>query len=188
MSTLVAPSRGGRRGGCRPLSPVALKELKIEKEIEKRCEEHFKKYSKRLDEIERKLEDKVEFGDVVALINEKSEKDKEKIVEDQLKEKQIIDLVKQVQTKSVPDIVRKRLQESNISEQNVNKLVDHKIDEIDKHIDSIMPDLMRLLICFWSYIRKNVSLLTVMFAADLKLMICSWMILDGIIYSLIAWS
>ena len=41
---------------------------------------------------------------------------------------------------------------------------------------------------YWSYIRKNVSLLTVMFAADLKLMICSWMILDGIIYSLIAWS
>ena len=28
MSTLVAPSQGGRRGGCRSLSPVALKELK----------------------------------------------------------------------------------------------------------------------------------------------------------------
>ena len=41
---------------------------------------------------------------------------------------------------------------------------------------------------YWSYIRKYVSLLTVMFAADLKLMICSWMILDGVIYSLIAWS
>ena len=27
MSTLVAPSHGRRRGGCRPLSPVALKEL-----------------------------------------------------------------------------------------------------------------------------------------------------------------
>ena len=27
MSTLVAPSQGGRMGGCRPLSPVALKEL-----------------------------------------------------------------------------------------------------------------------------------------------------------------
>ena len=94
--------------------------------------EHFKKYSKRLDEIEKKLEGKVEIGDVVALINEKSEKDKanhdKKIVEDQLKEKQIIDLVKQVETKSVADIVRKQLQESNISEQNVNKLVD------DKHI------------------------------------------------------
>ena len=35
----------------------------------------FKKYSKRLDEIERKLENKVELGDVIALINEKSEKD-----------------------------------------------------------------------------------------------------------------
>ena len=90
-------------------------------------------------EIERKLENKVDLGDVVALINEKSEKDKanqdkEKIVEDQLKEKQIIYLVKQVETKSVADIVRKQLQDSNISEQNVSKLVDDKIDEIDKHI------------------------------------------------------
>ena len=90
-------------------------------------------------EIERKLENKVDLVDVVALINEKSEKDKanqdkEKIVEDQLKEKQIIDLVKQVETKSVADIVRKQLQDSNISEQNVSKLVNDKIDEIDKHI------------------------------------------------------
>ena len=124
---------------CITCKPKVEEALKIEKEIEKRCEEHFIKYSKRLDEIERKLEGKVELGDVVALINEKSEKDKanhdkEKIVEDQLKEKQIIDLVKQVETKSVADIVRKQLQESNISEQNVNKLVDNKIDEIDKHI------------------------------------------------------
>ena len=36
--------------------------------------------------------------------------------------------------KSVVDIVRKQLQDSNISEQIVSKLVDHKIDEIDKHI------------------------------------------------------
>ena len=34
--------------------------------------------------------------------------------------------------------------------------------------------------------KNNVSLLTVMFAADLMLMICSWMILNGVIYSL--WS
>ena len=48
---------------------VELEEtLMIEKEIEKRCEEHFKKYSKRLEEIERKLENKVDLGDVVALI------------------------------------------------------------------------------------------------------------------------
>ena len=53
---------------------------------------------------------------------------------EQLKEKQIIDLVKQVETKSVTDIVKKHLQESSISEQNVNKLVDEKIEEIDKQI------------------------------------------------------
>ena len=38
------------------------------------------KFSKRLEEIERKLENKVELGDVVALINEKSEKDKKQIM------------------------------------------------------------------------------------------------------------
>ena len=53
---------------------------------------------------------------------------------EQLKKKQIIDLVKQVETKSVTDIVKKHLQESSISEQNVNKLVDEKIEEIDKQI------------------------------------------------------
>ena len=124
---------------CVTCKPKVEETLKIEKEIEKCCEEHFKKYSNRLEEIERKLENKVDLGDVVALINKKSEKDKanqdkEKIVEDQLKEKQIIDLVKQVETKSVADIVRKQLQDSNISEQNVSKLVDDKINEIDKHI------------------------------------------------------
>ena len=61
---------------CIACKPKVEETLKIEKEIEKRCEEHFKKYSKRLDEIERKLESKVELGDVVALINEKSEVDK----------------------------------------------------------------------------------------------------------------
>ena len=42
--------------------------------------------------------------------------------------------MKQVETKSVTDIVKKHLQESSISEQNVNKLVDEKIEEIDKQI------------------------------------------------------
>ena len=124
---------------CGRCKPKVEETLKVEKEIEKRCEEHFQKYCKRLESIEKKLEKKVEIQDVVALINEKSEKDKakhkkDKIVTEQLKEKQIIDLVKQVETKSVTDIVKKHLQESSISEQNVNKLVDEKIKEIDKQI------------------------------------------------------
>ena len=123
---------------CGRCKPKVEETLKVKKEIEKRCEEHFQKYCKRLESIEKKLEKKVEIQDVVALINEKSEKDKakhekDKIVTEQLKEKQIIDLVKQVETKSV-DIVKKHLQESSISEQNVNKLVDEKIEEIDKQI------------------------------------------------------
>ena len=124
---------------CGRCKPKVEETLKVEKEIEKRCEEHFQKYRKRLESIEKKLEKKVEIQDVVALINEKSEKDKakhekDKIVTEQLKEKQIIDLVKQVETKSVTDIVKKHLQESSISERNVNKLVDEKIEEIDKQI------------------------------------------------------
>ena len=43
---------------CITCKPKVEEAFKIEKEIEKRCEEHFKKYSKRLDEIKRKLEGK----------------------------------------------------------------------------------------------------------------------------------
>ena len=80
---------------CGRCKPKVEETLKVEKEIEKRCEEHFQKYCKRLESIEKKLEKKVEIQDVVALINEKSEKDKakhekDKIVTEQLKEKQTL--------------------------------------------------------------------------------------------------
>ena len=55
---------------CITCKPKVDERLKIEKKIKKRCEEHFKNYSKRLEDLEKKLENKVELGDVVVLINE----------------------------------------------------------------------------------------------------------------------
>jgi hypothetical protein len=47
-----------------------MKNLKIEKEVEERCNKYFSKYEKRLDEMENKLDKKVELDEVKALIQE----------------------------------------------------------------------------------------------------------------------
>jgi hypothetical protein len=44
-----------------------MKNLKIEKEVEERCNKYFSKYEKRLDEMENKLDKKVELGEVRAI-------------------------------------------------------------------------------------------------------------------------
>jgi hypothetical protein len=50
-----------------------MKNLKIEKELEERCNKYFSKYEKRLDEMESKLDKKVDLDEVKALIEEKKE-------------------------------------------------------------------------------------------------------------------
>jgi hypothetical protein len=50
-----------------------MKNLKIEKEVEERCNKYFSKYEKRLDEMENKLDKKVELDEVKALIQENKE-------------------------------------------------------------------------------------------------------------------
>jgi hypothetical protein len=49
-----------------------MKNLKIEKEVE-RCNKYFIKYEKRLDEMESKLDKKVDLDEVEALIEENKE-------------------------------------------------------------------------------------------------------------------
>jgi chaperonin cofactor prefoldin len=49
-----------------------MKNLKIEKEVE-RCNKYFSKYEKRLDEMESKLDKKVDLDEVEALIEENKE-------------------------------------------------------------------------------------------------------------------
>jgi hypothetical protein len=46
----------------------AMKNLKIEKEVEERCNKYFSKYEKRLDEMESKLDKKGDLDEVKALI------------------------------------------------------------------------------------------------------------------------
>ena len=58
---------------CPPCEEKAMKNLKIEKEVEKRCNKYFSKYEKRLDEMENKLDKKVELDEVKALIQENKE-------------------------------------------------------------------------------------------------------------------
>jgi preprotein translocase subunit SecD len=50
-----------------------MKNLKIEKEVEERCNKYFSKYEKSLDEMENKLDKKVELDEVKALIQENKE-------------------------------------------------------------------------------------------------------------------
>jgi mRNA-degrading endonuclease YafQ of YafQ-DinJ toxin-antitoxin module len=50
-----------------------MKNLKIEKEVEERCNKYFSKYEKRLDEKESKLDKKVDLDEVKALIEENKE-------------------------------------------------------------------------------------------------------------------
>ena len=58
---------------CPPCEEKARKNLKIEKEVEERWNKYFSKYEKRLDEMENKLDKKVELDEVKALIQENKE-------------------------------------------------------------------------------------------------------------------
>ena len=51
-----------------------MKNLKIEKEVEERCNQYFSKYEKRLDEMESKLDKKVDRDEVIAMIEENRER------------------------------------------------------------------------------------------------------------------
>ena len=50
-----------------------MKNLKIEKEVEERCNKYFSKYEKWLDEMESKLDKKADLDEVKALIEENKE-------------------------------------------------------------------------------------------------------------------
>ena len=58
---------------CPPCEEKAMKNLKIEKEVEERCNKYFSKYEKRLNEMENKLDKKVEQDEVKALIQKNKE-------------------------------------------------------------------------------------------------------------------
>ena len=76
---------------CGICKPKVEETLKIEKEIEKRCQEHFEKYNKKLEQIEKVLQSKLDKEEVVALIEEKQELDNKVVTKQQ--KKQIMDFV-----------------------------------------------------------------------------------------------
>jgi hypothetical protein len=55
---------------CPPCEEKAMKNLKIEKEIEERCKEYFSKYEKRLDALEHEVNKKADVPKVKELIEE----------------------------------------------------------------------------------------------------------------------
>jgi hypothetical protein len=53
---------------CHPCEEKTMKNLKIEKEVEERCNKYFSKYEKRLDEMESKLNKKVDLDEAFLLV------------------------------------------------------------------------------------------------------------------------
>ena len=129
---------------CRDCKPKVEETLKIEKEIEKRCQEHFEKYSKKIEQIEKTLHSKMgtevieqklsnflEKGEIVQLIEEKL-KDKTGHGETQTSQTDLIELVnKQVEAKSMAEIVKQQFSNS-VNEQDMLKLIGDKVEESEK--------------------------------------------------------
>ena len=129
---------------CRDCKPKVEETLKIEKKIEKRCQEHFEKYSKKIEQIEKTLHSKMgtevieqklsnflEKGEIVQLIEEKL-KDKTGHGETQTSQTDLIELVnKQVEAKSMPEIVKQQFSNS-VNEQDMLKLIGDKVEESEK--------------------------------------------------------
>ena len=129
---------------CSDCKPKVEETLKIEKEIEKRCQEHFEKYSKKIEQIEKTLHSKMgteviaqklsnflEKGEIVQLIEEKL-KDKTGHGETQTSQTDLIELVnKQVEAKSMAEIVKQQFSNS-VNEQDMLKLIGDKVEESEK--------------------------------------------------------
>ena len=118
---------------CGICKPKVEETLKIEKEIEKRCQEHFEKYSKKLEQIEKVLQGKLDKEEVVALIEEKQERDNKVVTKQQ--EKQIMDFVKkgmETKTKSLADIVKEQLPKDSVNKDDIRVIIDGKFEENEK--------------------------------------------------------
>ena len=116
---------------CRVCKPKVEETLKIEKEIEKRCQEHFEKYSRKLEQIEKVLQSKLGREEVVTLIEEKQEREKKVVTKQQ--EKQLIESVKKgMDTKSIADIVIEQLDKDSVNRDDVRVLIDRKFEENEK--------------------------------------------------------
>ena len=112
------------------LTPKVEETLKIEKEIEKRCQEHFDKYRARLETDEQKVSNFLDKDEIVILVEEKLNESNQK---DNSNEEQIIEQVnKQFQAKTMAEIVKQQM--STVDEEKVVKLVESKVEEKENDI------------------------------------------------------
>ena len=114
---------------CTVCKPKVEETLKIEKEIEKRCQEHFDKYKARLEIVEQKVSQRLDKDEVCQLIEEKL-KDKK---DNKSNQKVIIEEVKkQVKAKTMAEIVKQQM--STVDDEKFAKLVEDKVDEKEHEI------------------------------------------------------
>ena len=115
---------------CTVCKPKVEETLKIEKEIEKRCQEHFDKYKARLETVEQKVSNFLDKDEIVILVEEKLNESNQK---DNCNEEQIIEQVnKQFQAKTMAEIVKQQM--STVNEEKVVKLVESKVEEKENDI------------------------------------------------------
>ena len=115
---------------CAVCKPKVEETLKIEKEIEKRCQEHFDKYKARLETVEQKVSNFLDKDEIVILVEEKLNERNQK---DNSNEEQIIEQVnKQFQAKTMAEIVKQQM--STVNEEKVVKLVESKVEEKENDI------------------------------------------------------
>ena len=105
----------------------------------KRCQEHFEKYSKKLEQIEKVLQSKLNKEEVVALIEEKQELDNKVVTKQQ--KKQIMDFVNSLvstgdtgpQPPLLPsDIVKEQLPKDSVNKDDIRVIIDGEFEENEK--------------------------------------------------------
>ena len=114
---------------CTVCKPKVEETLKIRKETEKRCQEHFDKYKARLEIVEQKVSQCLDKDEVCQLIEEKLKDRKD----DKSNQKVIIEEVnKQVKAKTMAEIVKQQM--STVDDEKFAKLVEDKVDEKEHEI------------------------------------------------------
>ena len=93
----------------------------------------LKNTAKNLEQIEKVLQSKLDKEEVVALIEEKQERDNKVVTNQQ--EKQIMAFVKkgmETKTKSLADIVKEQLLKGSVNKDDIRVIIDGKFEENEK--------------------------------------------------------
>ena len=115
-----------------PCETKAMKNLKIEKEVELRCKDYFEKLEARLNKLEQKIDDKPNKAEIHSMIKESEERMKNKPdkaeIENLIKESED-KLKNDVATSATSETMDKRLFELRDSQARKNNVIIHSLDE-----------------------------------------------------------